>query len=77
LDSQQAIPSSRGGSKPESVGDQQLTPLMKDIRSLDDFLNVFIKQGESFNHVQATTALGYLGQQLHLDTCTPCCSDLI
>jgi hypothetical protein len=60
LNSQQAILGSRGGSEQESVSDQQLTQLMKDMRSLDDLLNVIIRHGESFNHVHATAALGYL-----------------
>jgi hypothetical protein len=58
LSSQQLVLSSEDGSE------QRLTQLMKDTRSLDDLLNVIIRKGESFNHVHAAAALGYLYSQL-------------
>jgi hypothetical protein len=63
-------PSSSPGSKMSDTSSSQgrheqlLTHEMRHARSLDDLLNLIIREGASFNHVHTTAALGFLHSKL-------------
>lgn len=52
------------GTLPNTGSLQKLTLLMRHTETLDDLLNVIIRDGDSFNHVHTTAALQYLQAKL-------------